>query len=314
MAKTPQTVVLNGNGIGEYCNVKHIPRKGETAIPYNRRFEQDSGKGVNCAIVIARLGGDVGYIGKVGKDDGGYLNEQWLNDAGVNTEHFWLDPDVKTSAGLIILAENGENLIYNFDSPGSDITMDEAISHLKQCQGAKYFITGFEVPEDVSLASAKLAKEMGMKVYLNPSPIEHDAVLPKLPFVDVLCINEVEAQIMLGRIDEQGIDYEQAAKDIADKYEVGTVIITLGGNGACAYSPEGTFSIPGYKVTMVDESGAGDAFLAVTAHRLAQGDSLKDAMVYANKYAAHLVTVPGVGAIGKYMKLSEMDAILKSFE
>lgn len=311
MAHIPEVVVINGNGIGQYCDVKRIPIKGETALPRNLRYEQDSGKGVNCSIVIARLGGDVSYIGKAGDDDGGQLNEEWLKDAGVHMEHFWLDSHIKTSLGLILLAENGENLIFNFDSPGSDITLEEATSHLKQLAGAGHLITGFEIPVDVALACARLGKDMGMKVYLNPSPIEHDTRLPKLPFVDLLCVNEKEALIMLNRVGENVTDWIDAARQLSERYDTQTVVITLGKNGACAWSLEGSWHIPGYPVKLCDESGAGDAFLAVTVQNLVWGKNLRQAMEYANKYCAYLVEQPG--SIASYMKLNQMDAILKRF-
>ena len=312
MGHVPKVVVVNGNGIGQYCDVVRIPRKGETAIPRNLRYEQDSGKGVNCAIVIGRLGGDVAYIGKVGNDDGGMLNEKWLRDANVNLEHFWLQDGIKTSLGLILLAENGENMIFNFDSPGSDITMEEATFHLKQLKGAEHLITGFEIPVDVALECARLGKAMGMKVYLNPSPIEHDAVLPQMPFVDLLCVNETEAQILLGKVGREVGDWIAAAREIGAKYSVATVVITLGGKGACAWSPEGSWSIPAYPVKLCDESGSGDAFLAVTVQNLVWGKSLREAMNYANKYCAWLVERPG--SIASYMKLEDMDEVLRRFQ
>ena len=191
MGHVSKIVCLNGNGIGQYCDVVRIPRKGETAIPKNLRYVQDSGKGVNNAIVIGRLGGDVAYIGKVGKDEGGALNQSWLESSGVNTEHFWQQEGISTSLGLIILAESGENMIINFDSPGSDITLEEALPHVKACQGAEYFLTGFEVPIDVALECSKTAADMGMKVFINQSPIESAADLPEIPYVDTMCVNEV---------------------------------------------------------------------------------------------------------------------------
>ena len=64
MGHIPKVVCLNGAGIGQYCDVKRIPRKGETAIPTNLRYAKDSGKGVNNAIVIGRLGGAVKTVPK----------------------------------------------------------------------------------------------------------------------------------------------------------------------------------------------------------------------------------------------------------
>lgn len=226
MGHIPKVVCLNGNGIGQYCDVARIPRKGETAIPKNLRYVQDSGKGVNNAIVIGRLGGDVTYIGKVGKDDGGALNERWLAESGVNMDHFWQQEGISTSLGLILLAENGENMIINFDSPGSDITLEEALPHIEACKGAEYFLTGFEIPVDVALKCSKEANKLGMKVFLNPSPIEDAKELFPMPYVDTMCVNESETMILLGK--EKIEDWQDAARQLCEKYQVKNVIITLG--------------------------------------------------------------------------------------
>lgn len=313
MGHIPKVVCLNGNGIGQYCDVVRIPRKGETAIPRNLRYVQDSGKGVNNAIVIGRLGGDVAYIGKVGKDDGGALNESWLSASGVNIDHFWQQEGISTSLGLILLAENGENMIINFDSPGSDITLEEAMPHVKACEGAEYFLTGFEIPVDVALECSKAACELGMKVFLNPSPIEDAEGLPELPYVDTMCVNESETKILLKT--DTVDDWEDAARQLCEKYKVKNVIITLGGDGACAWGERGSARVYGIPVKLVDESGAGDAFMAVVVQNLIWGKGIQDAMDYANRYCACLVQKDGSeGSISKYLWLEEMDEVLKKFK
>ena len=313
MGHIPKIVCLNGNGIGQYCDVVRIPRKGETAIPKNLRYVQDSGKGVNNAIVIGRLGGDVAYIGKVGKDEGGALNESWLTSSGVNTEHFWQQEGISTSLGLILLAESGENMIINFDSPGSDITIEEALPHVRECEGAEYFLTGFEIPVDVALNSSKEAAGLGMKVFINPSPIESASDLPEIPYVDTMCVNEVETHILLE--EEEIDDWIDAARRLCERYKVKNAIITLGGDGACAYGERGSGRVYGIPVNLVDESGAGDAFLAVVVWKLTEGADILNAMDYANKYCAWLVQKSGTeGCISKYLWADEMKEVIEKFK
>ena len=312
MGHIPKVVCINGNGIGQYCDVVRIPRKGETAIPKNLRYAQDSGKGVNNAIVIGRLGGDVAYIGKVGKDDGGLLNESWLKNSGVNTEHFWMEEGIQTSLGLVILAESGENMIINFDSPGSDITWEEALPHIKALEGAEYLLTGFEIPIDVALKSAELGHELGMKVFINPSPIESAEDFPEIPYVDTMCVNEAEARLLSGM--EETEDWMAVAQKLCETYKVKNTIITLGGDGACAWGERGTGRVHGIPVKLIDESGAGDAFLSVVVQNLIWGKSIQDALDYANKYCAWLVQKEGTeGCIEKYIWLEEMNEVLQRF-
>lgn len=310
MGHIPKVVCINGAGIGQYCDVVRIPRKGETAIPTNLRYAKDSGKGVNNAIVIGRLGGDVAYVGKVGKDDGGELNEQWLREAGVNLEHFWLQEGVSTSLGLILIAEDGENLIINFDSPSSDPTLDEIIPHLRALKGAEYLITGLEIPRDVAFECARVGNELGMKVFMNASPFDDPSEIIKMPFVDTMIVNAMEADLLLGIESKGTTDWDEAARRLAEKYEVKNVIITLGGDGAVAHGERGCGRVGGIKVKVVDESGAGDAFLSVFVQGLILGKDVQNALDYANKYCAWFVQKPGKdGAIDRYLTLEEMNQV-----
>ena len=90
---------------------------------------------------------------------------------------------------------------------------------------------------------------------------------------------------------------------------------TLGGDGAVHYGERGLGHVSGIKVKVVDESGAGDAFLAVFVQCLIWGMSVQEALEYSNKYCAWLVQKPGEdGVIGKYLYLNEMKEVLDFFE
>lgn len=315
MKNTPKVVCLNGNGIGQLCNVTRIPRKGETAIPRDLRYGSDSGKGVNNAIVIGRLGGDVAYVGKAGNDTGGKMNEKWLKDSGVNVDHFQLDDNLHTSEGLVLVADNGDNLIINFEYPESEITVEEAQEHIRSLGDAEYLLSGLEIDPEVAYSCCELGHSLGMKVFFNASPFDDPEEIPKMPYVDTLAVNETEAKRLLNTDYNTDVDWTAAARQLCEKYEVENVLITLGGDGAVFHGRRGDASVPGIPVRVIDESGAGDAFLAVFVQNLIWGKDVQSALEYANKYCAWFVSLPSQeGSIEKYMWLSQMDEILKQME
>ena len=79
-----------------------------------------------------------------------------------------------------------------------------------------------------------------MKVFLNPSPIESAEELPEIPYVDTMCVNETEAALLSGA--EETEDWLETAKLLCEKYKVKNTIITLGGDGACAWGERGSGS------------------------------------------------------------------------
>ena len=304
-------IVANGHGVGKYCNVKRIPVAGETARASNLRFEEDAGKGTNAAVAIARMGGRVAFLGKAGQDEAGELGMKWMNEAGVDTRYFWLDPEISTDLGLVVIAEDGSNLCIDFDDDINNLQISEADKYLPiLAKEARYIITGFSVSVSTSFHVIKAAKKLGLITVFNPSPLESDTIFPALNDVDYLFINEVEAQIML-KLDS-GISVSDAifcAQKIREEYRAQNVIITLGSNGSVAATPTSSFSVPAKKVKMVDQTGAGDGFMAAVTWRLSEGDDLETAMKWASIYCAYLVTQ--VGSLGTYPKIEKICEIFR---
>lgn len=296
MAKV-DIVVVNGHGLGEYCDVKTIPKKGETVRAYNRRFyPEDAGKGTNTACAIGRLGGSVGFLGKAGDDEGGRLGIKWMSEAGVDLTHYWLDPEVPTDLGLCIIAEDGTNMNLDFDDDSHSIQVEEINEHLPQMKGARFLTAGFSQSIASGLRACELGKELGMYTFLNPSPLEDDPGLPKMPWLDVMVVNETEANILLDLPRDEATDDKdknlEYARQLRQRYECGAVIITLGDKGSVASTKDGDWFVDPTPVTMVDQIGAGDGYLGAIAWRMSEGDDLKAAMEWASVYCAYLVTVP----------------------
>lgn len=293
MSGIPRILVVNGHGLGEYCNVARIPNPGETISAYNRHFEMDAGKGTNTACAIGRLGGSVGFVNKCGVDEAGRLGIEWMSESNVDLTYYWLDPSIETCNGLCIIAENGENMLLDFDNDIYSIQADEVDRIVRKCKGAKFITSGFSQDIDAGLMACKTGKEMGMTTFLNPSPWRDDLKLGSLSYVDYLVVNEGESYDMLERDPSEELGWEELGHQIQKRYEVSNVIMTLGGKGAAAITPDEAFLVPGTKVTMVDETGAGDGYLGALVFCLDRGLSLRKAMEWSNVYAAYTVTKQG---------------------
>ena len=291
--KIPDIIVVNGHGLGEYCDVKTIPLPGETCVAYNRRFEMDAGKGTNVACAIGRLGGSVALVAKSGRDLCGELGYKWITESNVSPDYYWTDPSIESCLGLCIIAENGENLLLDFDDDLYAVQPDEAERCIRKMKGAKFLAAGFSQSVETGLRACEVGKELGMYTLLNPSPLRDDVRLPEMPYVDVLCVNENEALRMLGYAGDHNASYRRLGAELQDTYKCPNIVITLGAAGCAAFTVNGSWYIPVVKVHMVDETGAGDGFLAALVYRLNCGKSLKEAMEWANAYSAYIVTKSG---------------------
>ena len=311
MAKKMDVVVLNSHGVGQYAYCDHMPVWGETLPVKNWHVAEDGGKGSNVTVALGRLGLKVAYIGKVGNDPWGDLGDKWMTDAGADTTYLYRTDEVSTGTGLILIGPDGRNTVIDGDSSSVKLTVEEVEAALDDMADSTYFVTGFEVPQHVSQEGAKYAKKLGMTVALNPSPLPEEP-MGELDYVDYLFINEVEGRYIEGLAEDDPLDAESLARKVRDTYHVGNVVMTLGGDGACALTADGTFFTvdPVHVEKVVNTAGAGDGFMAATVYGLVRGKSLHGAMEWAAKYAALSVTIDGT--IPAYRPLDEVEAFIAS--
>lgn len=311
MAKQFDVIVLNSHGVGQYAYTDHMPVWGETLPVKNWHVAEDGGKGSNVTVALGRLGLKVAYIGKVGNDPWGDLGDKWMIDAGADTTYLYRTDEVSTGTGLILIGPDGQNAIIDGDSSSVKLTVGEVTAALDDMAGSSYFVTGFEVPQRVSLAGAKYAKQLGMTVALNPSPLPEEP-MGWLDYVDYLFINEVEGRSIEGLAKDDPLDAESLVRKVKETYGVGNVVMTLGSDGACVLTTDGAFfTVDPVRVEkVVNTAGAGDGFMAATVYGLVRGKTLEEAMKWAAGYAALSVTIDGT--IPAYRPLAEVEAFIAS--
>lgn len=172
---------------------------------------------------------------------------------------------------------------------------DESFDHVRVvlCQN--------EIPITVTKEAFKKGRIVGALTYWNPAPVPTDNCSDVLPLVDVLCVNETEAQAVSGLT-----DLDAALQALVQK--VPSVVVTMGKRG-CMLLQKGRDIVripaaPADKV--VDTTGAGDCFCGTMAWCLSRGISLYDAAKIGNQVAA--ISVTRYGAQASYPTLSECPA------
>jgi ribokinase len=303
-------VVLNSHGVGQYANTEKMPEWGETLRVTNWHIDQDGGKGTNVSVALGRLGLKTAYIGKVGRDPWGDLGEKWMNDAGVDTTYLYRSDEVATGTGLILIGPDGQNTIIDGDSSSVALTLEEVKSALKAMADSRLLITGFEIPEEIAQEGARYAKDLGIVTVLNPSPLPQK-FLGKLDYIDFLFLNEVEGRFILGLPRDTTCSPGEIVRQIRDRYQCRTVIMTLGAKGAIGLDQESSWEVPPLSVEkVVNSAGAGDGFLAASMAKWLMGNDIRASTRWAAGYSALSVTIQGT--IPAYRPLAEVEAFIAS--
>ncbi|MEO1454149.1 MAG: ribokinase [Pseudomonadota bacterium] len=256
----------------------HLPAPGETlaATSYHTGL---GGKGANQSVAAARAGAEVYHIGAVGPEGGWAIDR--LADYGVGTGGI-AQGETPTGHAIINVAADGENAIVIF--PGANTVLDLAtVTHaMERAQAGDLLLMQNETSLQAEVAA--WAVRRGMRLVYSAAPFDVEAVRAVLPFVDVLMVNQVEAQQLSEALDQP-----------VDQLPVPNVVVTLGADGAAWYMPAAgeRITVVAPQVDAVDTTGAGDTFAGFVAAGLDAGLGAHAAMQRAAAAAALKVTKRG---------------------
>ncbi|MBL3686729.1 ribokinase [Leucobacter zeae] len=312
-----QVVVVGSANADLVVEVPRRPGAGETLLG-GELSTLPGGKGANQAAAAARCGAATGFVGSVGDDGNGAFLRERLVAAGVDVSGL-VSVDAATGTAIILLTPDGENSIVV--SPGANHAFDAAAAGRAAdvWRGAPVVVLSLEIPHATAFLVAREAREAGSRVVLNAAPAAR--IAPEvLRLCDPLIVNEHEALEALGAdgSDPDADDYPRLVRRLIAA-GARSVVVTLGAEGALvAESGAGNGlgdeaavvveAVPAYRVTALDTTGAGDAFVGATAAELARGASLGDAVRFATAVSA--VAVQRVGAQASYADRAEIDAFI----
>ena len=286
----PNIVVVGSSNTDMIIKLERIPRPGETILG-GQFVTAAGGKGANQAVGAARAGGQVTFVARVGRDMFGEQAVAGFVSDGINVDYVFQDPRQPSGVALIFVARDGENSIAVASGANGCLSPADLKKSRKAMTEAAIVLLQLETPLETVRAAVAMARAAGARVILNPAPAQalDDELLAG---VAVLTPNETEAELLTG-IKIKGVGAaEKAAKALLAR-GVDSVVVTLGSAGALAATAEGCQLVPGYPVTPVDSTAAGDVFNGALAVALAEGRTLIEAVRFANAAGALSVTKMG---------------------
>ncbi|ESA33500.1 ribokinase [Leptolyngbya sp. Heron Island J] len=280
-------IVFGSLNMDLVAQVPSLPQAGETLL--GTAFTTvPGGKGANQAVAAARLGLPTTMVGRVGNDGFGVALCDSLQTANVATNLVLTDRG-PSGVALINVDEAGENQIVVV--PGANGKVDVSdVERLPLGTQPAVLLMQFEIPLMAVQAAAKRAAEHC--VIVDPAPACSDLPAEFYGLVDILTPNQTEASQLVG-LQVKGVPAAMEAAQVLRQRGISTVIVKLGSQGAVVASDLEVFHVPAFEVNVVDTVAAGDAFNGGLAVALAEGKSLRSAVVWASAVAALSVTKSG---------------------
>jgi 2-dehydro-3-deoxygluconokinase len=229
-----------------------------------------AGAEANVSIGLARLGHQASWVGRVGDDEPGELVRRTLRAEGVDVSRVSTDPGRPT--GLMLAERRIGDLVrvtyYRAGSAGSQLRAADVLPAISE--GTRLLhLTGItaalgESARRCVTEAAARARETGAAVSLDVNyrsrlwtPAEARAtLLPLIGLTDIVFASADELAMLAG----YG-KHDVAAREMLAR-GAGHVVVKRGADGATAYAPGLSVSVPARQAVVVDVVGAGDAFVA----------------------------------------------------
>ena len=262
--------------------VEGLPTEGGKYVA-KRYTEVGGGPAATAAVAAAKLGAKVDFIGRVGDDDTGNSLLAELESLGVNTRYTRRYLGAKSSQSAIMVDAKGERIIVNYPSPDLlhdadwlneiDFTQwDVVLADVRWHEGARQAFT--------------LARRAGVMTVLDGDVTPQD-------ISELVALSDHAAFSEPGLARLTGINDSEAGLKQAKTLTNGHVYVTRGSEG-CDWIKNNTLQHQsGFKVDVVDTTGAGDVFHGALAFSLAGGDAPEEAVRFASGVAALKCTRPG---------------------
>jgi 1-phosphofructokinase len=253
-----------------------VPGKTHRTSDTRRTF---GGKGINVAVVVARIGAPAVALGLIGEDQAAAM-ESHLESLGVRARFIRVPGETRTNLKVI---EQGSGRLTEINGSGPEVppalvdALEQQLERVVHEESAAAVVFAGSVPLGVNpgiygqWTERLRAREPGVRVLVDTSGDALELAARSAPFF--VKPNRVEAESLTGRPVESTSDAISAARHITARGPR-TVLLSLGARGAVAAWGEETEVIHPQPIELpagqlLTTVAAGDAMVARVAVELA---------------------------------------------
>lgn len=234
------------------------------------------GAPANAAVAIARLGGNVRFVGMLGNDMFGDFLDRSLVQAGVDVRHARRTSQARTALAFVSLDEHGERSFSFYRPPSADLLFKEDDFDAEAFHGAAAFHACSNSLTDPGIAQAtlagmRMARRAGalVSVDLNLRPSLWPTDADPLPVVrralaeaDLIKLSAEELAFLC----RDGHSQDAVVSELLQSARV--VVVTDGAQPLRWFGRGVQGELPVFSVHAVDTTAAGDAFIGGLLSRI----------------------------------------------
>ena len=254
------------------------------------------GAPMNVAYHIKKIGTNPAIITKIGLDNYGEKLVNILAASGVSTDFFYVD--YETPTGLVYANINDhQEVVYDIVYPSAWDFIEWKEEMARLVKGAAYFVYGSlssrnKVSRDTLGQLLEMANTKVLDINLRAPHFHRATIEYLLAKADILKMNIAELELITGWF-SNFFTTEDRIGLMQDRFNIRTLIVTMGGEGAMINHEGKIYRHQGFKVEVADTIGSGDSFLAGFLHQLLIGSSIDHALAFASAIGAFIATQSG---------------------
>lgn len=271
--------------IDETFRVDRLPFEGESVL--GGKISSDlGGKATNQAIILGRSGIPTTLIAGVGVDAQAARIRDRIDAEPVTAQLIEM-PGQASDTSIVLTDGQGGNAIVTTVDCARCLPFDDVAAAMAPATANDLLVLQGNLALSHTALILNLARARGMRVALNPSPFEA-GIEAFLPDLDILFLNEHEARLIT---EQEG---EIAVRALCDR-RIGSVVLTMGEDGALLGNQAGIVAVPAHACKVVDSTGAGDTLQSVAIASSALRKVALDvrALEIAARAAALTISRPG---------------------
>ena len=267
------------------------------------------GSAANAMVGVAQFGGRAFFTGKIGGDEDGAVYRASLAEAGVDFEAAEVDGS-PTGSSLILVTPDGERTMQTALGASDHLAvrdLDDRRIGQSQILYVEGYLLGSPRTEPVARHAMDVARKARVRVAMSlsdPGVVEGSIEAFRHATrerVDLLLCNEHEAAVYTGRTGR-----EEPLREL--QADCSLVFMTCGADGSLVGDAGTITKVDGYKVPVVDTTGAGDLYAAGVLYGLTHGLTPAQAGKLGSFASARIVAQVGPRLAGPLP--ASVDAIL----
>ena len=257
------------------------------------------GSAANTAYWAARLGGEVGFIGKISNDDLGKQFKASVKKSGLKDFTVFETEENQTGHCAIFITPDGERTMNTYLGAGAFLSIKDLNEDAIKSAEILYmegYLWDKPKSKEAFLYAAKLNKLSGGKNAITLSDV-FCVEMHRESFIEfikdsidfVFCNEEEITALTMKNSTDEAIDF------FLDQFpDVEELVCTLGPKGALVISNGKKVHYEATEAEVVDKTGAGDYFAAGYLYGIQKQLTKDESADIANRSAAYVISEVGV--------------------